>query len=133
MQEEAPASFATDRSNEAPQLEEQWGEDLKWPQRWRPDSEDAAVRDRADQLNLDNEVQIAAERAALENAVGPPAESAPPGRAPAVIKPAPNRRVPAPKARPALQGPAAPFADAPAVPDQSRWGNDIEWPEEWRK
>jgi len=144
-QEPGPAPVETARPSEGSQPQAQWSDEVEWPQQWRPDSGDNAtvVPHDGEQQDSDDEPLTASEPAALENAVGTPADSAAPVRAPAGTKPAPNRspkgapqaQVPAAasKPRPAAPAHAATFAEAPAVPDQSRWGDDIEWPEEWRK
>jgi|GEM_PF-211205 len=144
-QEQMPASVEIARPSDASQPQAQWSDEIEWPQQWRPNSGDNAtvVPHDAEQQDIDDEPLSATELAAIGDTVATPADSAPPVRAPAETKPEPNgspkgntqAQVPAaaPKPRPAAPAPTATFAESPALPEQSRWGDDVEWPEEWRK
>ncbi len=140
-QQQVPAAVEPLRPPEAPQPQTQWSDDIEWPQQWRPDSGGNAtvMPSPAQQQDIDDEPLAAAEPAALENTVRTPEDVAPPIAAPAEPNRSPEETaeapIPAPAAKPrrAAPAPAATFAELPALPDKSRWGDDIEWPEEWRK
>jgi hypothetical protein len=138
-QQQVPAAVEPLRPPEAPPA--QWSDEIEWPQQWRPDSGDNAtvVPNAAQQRGIDREPLAAPEPAALENTVRALEAAAPPIAAPAEPNRSPKEAteapIPAPLAKPrrAAPAPVATFAESPALPDESRWGDDIEWPDEWRK
>ena len=103
--------------------EERWGDhQVEWPEQWRDGS---AGSDREQRVPHEDMSEVGAE-SVPENTRQAPEESAPP------LTPAERPIVPA-RPQHDTKAHATKTSDPPALPETSRWGDDIEWPEEWRK
>lgn len=125
-------------------VEEEWSDESEWPQQWRSDAPEGAV--------ADSPALVAAEH---EETEGDVTESVAPVQKP-VRQKSPDASAVEQKRKPGPQQKATPaseqkpsraptarsaalvrggglFTEEPAVPETSRWGEDIEWPDEWKK
>jgi O-antigen ligase len=121
---------------------DQWGEEVEWPQQWQPGSTETVTSIQSEEEQGDKEPVFMYETATtLENTVSELDEAAPtsalsemgPEASVARGQTQPQNPVPALNPQIASKGSATIKADTPVLPKTARWGEDIEWPEQWRK
>ena len=143
--EQMPAFVDVDRPVAAQQPHEQWANEVEWPQQWRSDSlaDATAIHSEIAPQQSDNEPLAVPTAATASESIVPAAEniaqgahavseteSQPSGSREKIQAPA---TVPAAKPRAAAKASAATMTEPPELPEKARWGEDIEWPEQWRK
>jgi O-antigen ligase len=139
-EEQAPGTVGPQDGTQPPR--DQWGSEVEWPQQWQPGSAETVTPIQIEEELGDKEpVSIHETATTLENTVSELDEAAPTsalsekGAEASVAREEtqPQNLVPAPKPKVASKGSATIKADTPVLPKPARWGEDIEWPEEWRK
>jgi O-antigen ligase len=145
-EEDIQVPVDADTPGEAQPPQGQWGNEIEWPRQWQAGLAPSVTEIAGDGGQEESEIDPVsmAEAAnpsentgrALDNLAEPPAAAV------REITPEPSTasediqsQAPVPSAKPqaTAKAPAATLPDPPALPARSRWGEDIEWPEQWRK
>lgn len=133
-------------ADDAPSKEQTWANEIKWPQERKPDTSEADITASG---GADSQPVAASPAIVASGNEGVTADDAvtvddakPASPPPQTIQqrppeaPAPQQKVkpvPTGKALSPARGSGPVFAEVPGVPEQARWGEDIEWPDEWKK
>jgi O-Antigen ligase len=114
--------------------EKQWGNEIEWPGQWQAEpAENTAARRGKAQVSAP-EMQTGRE------ITGTPAEAIPQPFAPSAeeIQPQSNEltvqgQAPLPVIKPKAPAARSTGAESPGLPQKARWGDEIEWPDTWKK
>jgi hypothetical protein len=120
--------------------EENWGREIEWPGQWQSGSTEnatAVLRDTNEKST--DELEVYEPEAGLEYTAGRPETVAqPPAPSPSEAPPQSQELTvqglaPVPVVKPKAPAARSTAAESPGLPETIRWGDDVEWPDQWRK